>query len=269
MVFKKKKKILDRLSFYNKNGYLVIKIFTKKEIDNFENLIKKKSEKYIDVDKWHLSNYHKIVDEDKHNKIIKNSSRCISVSKKIIDKIRKHKKIISVLESRWGHSKFLIPDLEYLNGIKKTTTLNKIKKNEILFRIVVPKKIHYSLSAPPHLDLNAGKIINRKKEGSMPISFSLWTPIIGFSKKYTLNFAPGSHLVNHPLGKITNQKKYISRTFESSYYNKFKFKRLDLKKGEAILFDINLLHGGADNLGDKTRVSLETRMYHHKKIKLI
>ncbi len=82
MVVKKKKKILDPLSFYNKNGYLVIKIFTKKEIDYFENLIKKKSEKYIDRNNWQLSNYHKIVDEDKHNRIIKSSSRCISVSKR-------------------------------------------------------------------------------------------------------------------------------------------------------------------------------------------
>ena len=30
-------------------------------------------------------------------------------------------------------------------------------KNQISFRIVVPKKIHYSKSAPAHIDINNGK----------------------------------------------------------------------------------------------------------------
>ena len=53
---------------------------------------------------------------------------------------------------------------------------------------------------------------------------------------------------------------------KKKYYRKFKYKRLNLKKGEAILFDPNLIHGGTDNLGTKTRVSLEFRLYNHKNI---
>ena len=34
-----------------------------------------------------------------------------------------------------------------------------------------------------------------------------------------------------------------------------------LKKGEVILFDINLIHGTTENLGIKTRVSLEMRLF--------
>ncbi len=256
------------VNFYNKNGYLIIKVFKNEEIKYIHSLIKKKAQNHIKKLNWDLSNYHKFVDANKHKQVINSSTRCISVNKKIIDKIKNNRSIKIILKSRWKHSNFIIPDLNYLNGITKTTSRKNLRKNEILFRIVAPKKISFSLSAPPHLDLNAGKIINRKKEGKTPVSFSLWTPIVGFSKKYTLNFAPGSHLFNHPIGKIENQNKYISRTFDKKYYKKFKFKRLNLKPGECILFDINLLHGGAENLGNKTRVSIETRLYHKNKVRI-
>ena len=127
--------------------------------------------------------------------------------------------------------------------------------------------MHYSISVPPHSDLHPGIIRKRWREDrSITVFFSLWTPIIGFSKKYTLRFAPGSHLLNHPISKIKKQSKYISPVFEKKYYQKFKYKRLNLKKGEAILFDVNLIHGGTDNLGTKTRVNLEFRLYNNKKI---
>ena len=99
------------------------------------------------------------------------------------------------------------------------------------------------------------------------MSFSLWVPVVGFSNKYTLCFSPGSHLKKHPINRIKKQSDYISSIFEKKYIKKFKFKRLNLKKGEVIFFDLNLLHGGADNLGNNTRASLEIRLYNRKKIK--
>ena len=54
--------------------------------------------------------------------------------------------------------------------------------------------------------------------------------------------------------------------FEKKYYKKFKFKRFNLKKGEAILFDVNLIHGGTENLGNQSRVNLEFRLYNQEKI---
>ena len=132
------------------------------------------------------------------------------------------------------------------------------------------KKKNYSISAapPPHVDLNAGKIIKTQKKNSAPVCFTLWTPLIGFSKKYTLRFAPRSHLVNHPTSKIEKNTNYISPVFKKKYYQKFKYKRLDLKKGEAILFDVNLIHGGTENLGSKSRVNLEFRLYNNKEINI-
>ena len=52
------------------------------------------------------------------------------------------------------------------------------------------------------------------------------------------------------------------------YYKKFKFQRFNLKKGEAILFDVNLIHGGTENLGEQSRVNLEFRLYNQNRIEL-
>ena len=64
-----------------------------------------------------------------------------------------------------------------------------MKKNQVGFRIVVPKKIYYSISVPPHTDLHYGGKVRKswKKDKSAKAFFSLWIPIIGFSKKYTLS----------------------------------------------------------------------------------
>lgn len=261
--------INKKLNFYNKNGYLVIKLFKKNEINYFENLIKKKANKHIKKNNWKLKNYHKIVDEKMHQKVIKNTSRCIKVNRDVIKKIENYTIIKRILYSRWKHSKFYIPNLKYLIGKEKKTSIKKIQENELLFRILVPQKINYANSAPPHIDLNAGSITNRINKNFIPMSFSLWVPVVGFSKKYTLRFSPGSHLKKHPISKIKKQSKYISPVFEKSYIKKFRFKRLHLKKGEVIFFDLNLLHGGADNLGHNSRASLEIRLYNHKDIKFI
>ena len=49
---------------------------------------------------------------------------------------------------------------------------------------------------------------------------------------------------------------------------KFKFKRLNYKPGEALVFHPNLLHGGSDNLGSNTRISLDTRVLNLKDLNI-
>ena len=177
----------------------------------------------------------------------------------------------------WSHSNFILPDQKYLIGKSKSTTLKKLRKREIQFRIVVPQERNSTLSAapPPHVDLNAGKItnkvINRKKVmDTSSLQFTLWTPLIGFTKNYTLRVAPGSHLHNHPINRISkNNKYYKSPVFDKKYYKKFKFKRFNLSKGQCILFDGNLIHGGTNNHGNKTRVNLEFRLYNNKSINIL
>ena len=158
----------DPINFYNKNGYIVIKVFKNNEIKNFENLIKKKIDKYSKNKIWNLSNYHKHINKESNYKITNTLRRYINTDKKILDKIRKNKKISQILKDKWKHDKFLIPDQNYLLGIKKKTTIKDVKRNEIPFRIVVPKKNTYSISGapPPHVDLNAGTVIKNKKNSS-------------------------------------------------------------------------------------------------------
>lgn len=252
------------INFYNKNGYKVVNVFSKKDIGYFENLIKKKIKYGLSQKKWKLSKYHKHANEEIHKKAVKSSSRFISVEKRIRQKIKSNRTITSILRDRWGHSNLFLPDLNYLNGNVNSVKIKNSNKNQVSFRIVVPKKIHYSKSAPAHIDINNGKIQDREKDGDRPTVLTLWTPIIGFTKKYTLRFAPGSHLTKHPISK---KIEFITPFYNQRYTRKFKFTRLNLKKGQAILFDINLLHGGADNLGTQTRASLEFRLYNSDKVK--
>ena len=265
------------VNFYNRNGFIVVKVFNKNEINILKNMIKKKADKIIRNRNWNLPDYHKHISSENNKQITKNYKRYISVSNDIINNIRVNKKIIKVLKNNWNHANFIIPDQKYLIAKSQTTTIKKIKKNEVQFRIVIPRKKNKSNSAapPPHVDLNAAKVtkkmINGKKfMDTVAVQLTLWTPLVGFSKKYTLRFAPGSHLYNHPINKIAkNNKNYVSPVFEEKYYKKFKYKRINLKKGEAILFDGNLIHGGTENLGSKSRVNLEFRLYNYKNINLV
>jgi len=265
------------VNFYNRNGFLIVKVFNKNDIKTLSKLIKKKADTIIQNRNWSLSDYHNYINSKNNKQITKSHKRYINVSNDIINKIKVNKKIIKILKSNWSHSNFIIPDQKYLTAESKTTTKKKIKKNEVQFRIVVPQKKNKSISGapPPHVDLNAAKVtkktINAKKfMDTISVQLTLWTPLIGFSKKYTLRFAPGSHIYNHPINKIAkNNINYVSPVFEENYYKKFKYRRLNLKKGEAILFDGNLIHGGTENLGSKSRVNLEFRLYNYKNINLV
>ena len=264
-----------KVNFYFKNGYVVLNIFNQKDINDFKNKIKKKSEKIIKKKNWELSLYHNYVN-DYQNKIITNQrKRFINVDRSIIEKIYKNKNINDILKNKWNHSKFLIPNQKYLIGKLKKTSIENIKKNEIPFRIVRPhkKNIYISAAPPPHVDVNATKVDKKKSNNGYEFigsstQFTLWTPIIGFSKKYTLRLAPGSHKFNHPVNTLEKNNKYVSSIFSKKYIKKFKFKRLNLKKGQAILFDDNLIHGSSLNKGKITRISMEFRLYNYKKVKL-
>lgn len=265
------------LNFYKKNGYIILKVFDKNDIENLRSKIKKKATKYLKKKSWKLENYHEHINQSVNSKIAKNKNRFINVDYCIIKKLKSNKKIKSVLAYSWSHSNFILPDQKYLIGKSKSTTLKKLRKREIQFRIVVPQERNSTLSAapPPHVDLNAGKITNKIINGknvmdTSSLQFTLWTPLIGFTKNYTLRVAPGSHSHNHPINRISkNNKYYKSPVFDKKYYKKFRFKRFNLSKGQCILFDGNLIHGGTNNHGKKTRVNLEFRLYNNKSVNIL
>ena len=91
-------------------------------------------------------------------------------------------------------------------------------------------------------------------------------PLIGFNEKYSLNLAPKSHLLNHPINKFVKSKT-VTNIFSKNYYKNIKFLRPKLQKGQAIVFHPNLLHGNSFNIGTKTRFSIEIRFYNKNNTK--
>ena len=53
-----------------------------------------------------------------------------------------------------------------------------------------------------------------------------------------------------------------------NYTRKYKYIRPQLRLGEAIIFHPNLIHGGSLNLGKKTRVSIDFRLFNKNFLKI-
>ena len=256
-----KNKLINIIKYenkYDKFGFIIINLFNSKLIDQlrlelekkiFKNLNKKNFNK---KDKSFLKNFHKHkFTEKEKKKIFEPSNRFIRLKKKYLEKIKNNEIIQNILIKNWEHNQYKI---KWVASLKK----KQIKNNVCGFRICEPK----TKGVGTHLDLHVGGKISN----DLNVLKSLWIPLEGFDKRYTLNISPKSHKVNHPIKKFVQQKRFISNVFQKKYVQKFKFKRFDLKKGEAIFFHPNLLHGGTDNKGNKSRASLEIRLYNQKNI---
>ena len=69
---------------------------------------------------------------------------------------------------------------------------------------------------------------------------------------------------------IKNRKLNKAQLFKKNYVNKFKkTKRLNFNKGEFLVFHPDLLHGGSLNKSNKSRVSMEMRIYQDNKVSYI
>jgi len=163
--------------------------------------------------------------------------------------------INQILKNHWGNNRFLIK-------IIRSKFRKDIIDNSCGFRLTEPQKKSIGI----HSDAAFfSKVIQQKI--NMNFLKSLWIPLEGFDKKYTLRISPKSHLKEHPKNKFKKNNKETTYFFKNSYSEKFKFKRLNFKKGELMLFNPNLLHGDSHNKGDFTRVSLEIRLYNHEEIR--
>ena len=80
--------------------------------------------------------------------------------------------------------------------------------------------------------------------------------------------APKSHIKLHSKNKFAKKKNYISRILSKNYSNKFNFVRPRLNKGQVIIHHPNVIHSGGLNIGTKTRVSIEIRLFDQKKFDL-
>ena len=249
--------------FFNKNGYCIIDLFNNKIIEDFNEQINDKfntilKKNNINSRVKNLKNYHRLkLSDNEHNQLLKNSSRYVDLKSSARRRIKSNKKILNILKNFWGHSNISI---RWVGSLKK----NSMKKNATAFRMARP---HPSSDVGGvHYDLPYGrkKIPNKDYKAIMTI----WCPLIGFSEKYTLKISPKSHIPKHPTNKILRQKKFLSPVFEKNYVNKFQYVRPRLKKGQAIIFHPNLLHGASHNKGKNTRISLDIRFFNKKRVKL-
>ena len=249
---------LKSLKFYKKNGYLKISLFSKKEIKNFKNIIAKdlntklrnKLKSKVKIE--NLEKYHDLrIVENEHKFLVKPGHRYFKFNKKTVKKIL-NKQVLFLLKSAWGHTNI---SLNWIGDLKKKQKL----VNATGYRLARPFENHNNDTAGAHIDMNVGGIINKDKNASATI----WIPIVGFSKKYTLKISPRSHNYNH--GNKFKKSKKVSPLLPGSYWKKFKFIRLAYKTGQAMIFHPNLLHGGSDNHGSVTRVSLDTRILNLKR----
>ena len=249
--------------FFKKNGYCIINLFNNEIIENIKQEVNDKLNSFCkelnnNLKLKNLKNYHKLkITENDHKYFVKNSSRYIKLNSKIIKKIKLNKKFVNILKNFWGHSN---TSITWVGSLEKK---NSIKKNATAFRIAKPKPS--SDVGGVHYDLPYGrqKVPNKDHKALVTI----WCPLVGFSEKYTLKISPKSHIPKHSLSKILKQKKFLSPVFDKNYVKKFKYMRPRLKKGQAIIFHPNLLHGASYNRGNNTRVSLDLRIFNSKKVK--
>jgi hypothetical protein len=232
---------------FNKNGFSIISVLPNKKIEYLKKkilkkifLISKKNKIFKKIKKLtDISDYHKISLKESEHKILMSSyNRFLKLSSGEV----------SMFNNRYLDSIF-----EYFYGnqapIIKYPRKKFFKNNLIGFRIVRPGDKF---------------VAGFHSESSYGIHcFTLWMPLTGTDYRYTLNIQPGSHLFRHRENSIIKNKQFSkAKLFKKSYIKKLgSFLRPNLKLGEGIFFHPDLIHGGSENLGQKTRVSLEVRFY--------
>ncbi len=248
-----------QLLSYMEKGYCIVKLFKKSDLEKIKKIIINKLN-LLDKNKLlknlkfnRLYDYHKLnIDEKSHKLILKTSTRYVKLNNSLNLSIRKFKILNLIMKECWGHNK---SSLYWVGSLRK----RNIKSNVIGFRISRPQKVKNKDATGVHIDLHVGGKVCYDKN----VLVSIWIPIIGFSSKYSLRFAPKSHLKNHPI-KSFAKSKTVTNVFSNKYIKNFKFIRPNLKIGEAIIFHPNLLHGNSFNLGNKTRFSIEARLYNKR-----
>jgi ectoine hydroxylase-related dioxygenase (phytanoyl-CoA dioxygenase family) len=242
-----------------KDGYVVINALNQSDFNELKksvvDRINTKIKKKIFTNK-NINIYHKLISGDEEHKQVIFNERYVKLNQKIIKNIKNNKIINSIVKNYWGHNKFV------LKWIGSSLKKSQIKNNFCGFRISRPIKNKKYDTAGPHCDIHVGGRISFDKK----IMITAWIPLEGFSKIYTLQIYKGSHNQFHPLNKIKKRKNTVSRIFSNTYLKKFKKNRINLKPGKAIIIHPNLIHGGGENLGKKTRLSVEVRIYNIKNI---
>ncbi len=221
------KKNLDK--DYNKDGYVIVHCYSRKEYLKIKNFIYEKIYKILKIKK-DLKTYHLWVEkiQIKHDINFQGKNRFFNVPKEL-------KKII------------LNKNVEYV--IKSLIGKNEIwrdKRGLFSFRIIRP-------------GLNDGYPYSRKEWGPAKNVLSMWVPILGNTKNETLKLLPKSHKKNFKkyLPKKSKFQKEEFRLLDK--VNESNFKRFDIDYGKVLFYHPKLIHSENVEKSKVTRINLEFR----------
>jgi len=230
--------MVDLINHYNKYGYCVLNAFAENEFTE----LKKFTEKWvknvisdhtgINVDSYNLGQYHKWGMDCgiKHNGLFAAKNRYIDPPKNI-EKILHNEKIFSLLSEihGGGYKQWADPGLGWFG-----------------YRLIRP-------------GMGDGYPTSCKNWGAAAGVISLWLPIIGFGINETLCFVPGSHKRTYKNFLPDNQKFTKGELRLGEHIDQNEYKRIELHKGEVIVYHPALLHTENVEKGDTTRINLEYR----------
>lgn len=245
---KKDRSFKFQLNKLNKDGFVIEKIFNtdilesfkKKLIKNLKNNAKKYSISSI-KNIENLEEYFHLVSKKEHETLMDRETRTVKFKKSEVKLILNQR--IKDLLSFYSDKEYCI-----LRSNDKFSRRGKDFKNRAGFRIVEPNSNKVAGYHSDHYNLQNFK-------------FTMWIPLIGFNKKYSLQLITGSHFYKHSKKQIIKNKVGSAKLFRMGYLKKFSRPfRPNLKPGEVILFHPYLIHGNAKNLGKKIRASLEIKI---------
>ena len=223
----KSKKELELEKIFFKQGYIIGNIKDKSLFKNYEKEFLKivSQVSKISKNKLVLENFHKLIPPSKINDIRVN------------------------IFKKFNKNKWLLPTYYYF----AKEILDIIVGNEIC----IQKQINLSIQMPNDqssmLSIHADSF-----NGESPYQVVLWIPIVNAYKTnsmFILNPNDNKKLINEM--KQFKQKEGLIKIYKK-YEKKFKF--LNVKKGQYVIFSSNLLHGNTINKEKHSRWSFNTRV---------
>lgn len=240
---------LTKNTLLEKSGYIIADFLQSQECEDLRLKLKyvlcgKIKEKLnIKLSPDQLADYHKYVSQEEHVKFstsIYKDGRGFSCKKHI-------NKFYKKIEDR----------VSQLCGVGVTTKMQEREYEEFYIRFVRPYEGSLD-NNPPHRDVYIPRLRN---------ALNIYFPLCGSNKGSSLGLIPESHRWNeNEIERTVSKTKIGKYSFNVSCITNTKHEGINLKRpqpnnNQFMLFSPYCIHGGAPNLTDQTRASLEIRLW--------
>lgn len=189
-----------------------------------------------------MQKYHELSHLIEHSKVWPKTVRCLPQN--AVDEIRKME-FFKVLEDNYG--KIEISDEDFIG------------REEIYWRIVRPNT--NSDIGPLHADAWFWEVVQHKITPPDMKRVKLWMAVYCEPGLNGLKVVPNSHVKNWDYKAVLGTDGYIRPKINIKEEDLNDIKLLHTEPGNCVVFHDRLLHGGALNKGNYTRVSLEFTMF--------